>query len=147
MGVRFVRVAHGEDITILLARPRSVDRLCVPFKTGGWLSCAMMRRANLNFDRWKKGAKTWGDDILGYRSYLINHEVGHLLGLKHFPCEAPGDPAPVMLPQTKFLKGCKANGVPNETEKAALAKTLGRFKTKALKRRARRAKRAQRSKP
>jgi hypothetical protein len=108
--LRFVRVSNDYKFTLLLATPPSVDRLCRPLRTGGWLSCAIHGRAIINADRWQGGAETWGDDISGYHSYLINHEVGHVLGMHHINCPTPGAPAPIMLPQTRLLQGCTANG-------------------------------------
>ena len=137
VGVRFVRVSKDEDLTVLLAQPRSVDKLCKPLNTAGKLSCALMRRANLNHQRWTHGALTWGGDVAGYRNYLVNHEIGHLLGLKHFRCPAPGQLAPVMLPQTKFLQKCKPNGTPTEAEKKILQHAMRHWKTKNTRLRAR----------
>lgn len=116
-GFQFEQVEQGQDISIVLANPRTVDALCAPIPTGSVLSCAAYRRANLNVWRWRQGAQTWdGEGIEGYRSYLINHEVGHLLGMGHVKCPAPGTPAPVMLPQTKYLKRCLPNGHPTSKE-------------------------------
>ena len=130
VGLGFVRVVEDFDITVLLASPKTVDTLCSPLDTNGLLSCGMMRRANLNHHRWTIGSKTWGDDLAGYRRYLINHEVGHLLGLQHFRCPAPGEPAPVMLPQTKYLAGCTANARPTDKERKILGMALKYWRKK-----------------
>lgn len=140
-GLEFVPVTEGEDLTVLLARPQTVDRLCRPLRTGGTLSCAMYGRANLNLGRWRHGAKTWGDDLDGYRRYLINHEVGHLLGMPHQGCPKPGAPAPVMLPQTKYLLNCLPNGAPTELETRRLRPNMKAWFRKIAARRARRARR------
>ncbi len=100
------------DVTVVLATPQTTDRLCRPLQTGGRLSCFNGEAAVLNADRWLTGAPTWGDDVDGYRSYLVNHEVGHGLGHGHRGCPAPGVPAPVMVQQTKSLEGCAPNAWP-----------------------------------
>jgi hypothetical protein len=124
----FVRVSDDFKFTVLLARPKSVDRLCRPLRTGGWLSCAIRGRAVINADRWQGGAKTWGGNIAGYHSYLINHEVGHVLGLGHINCPQAGAPAPIMLPQTRFLKGCMANGAATPQDLAKFERLIPRLK-------------------
>ncbi|NND49991.1 MAG: DUF3152 domain-containing protein, partial [Rhizobiales bacterium] len=122
--IRFVQVAGQHDFTVLLARPKSVDRLCRPLRTRGRLSCAIYRGAVINAKRWLEGAQTWGADVKGYHHYLVNHEVGHVLGLRHLKCPAAGAPAPIMLQQTIFLKGCTANGVATPSDVASLERVM-----------------------
>nr|MCS5684212.1 DUF3152 domain-containing protein [Acidimicrobiales bacterium] len=44
--------------------------------------------------------------------YVVNHEMGHYLGKPHVGCPEPGAPAPTMMQQTYFLKGCTGNAWP-----------------------------------
>ncbi|HSK25382.1 MAG TPA: DUF3152 domain-containing protein [Jiangellales bacterium] len=112
-GVRLVQVAGPPaDLTVTLASPDTTDRLCAPLRTRGEVSCWNGERAVLNAKRWLLGAETFGTDLVGYRSYLVSHEVGHGLGHGHRRCPAPGLPAPVMVQQTKSLDGCVANSWP-----------------------------------
>ena len=113
-GVRFVpvtpaRVKSGADpdIRVTLASPRLTDTLCAPLDTDGELSCWNSGRAVLNARRWILGAETYGGDLNAYRTYLINHEVGHGLGHGHADCPRRGARAPVMVQQTKSLQGCR----------------------------------------
>lgn len=112
-GIRFVNVtprqaAAGQhvDIRVTLASPRTTDRLCAPMRTLSQVSCWNGERSVLNLRRWTLGAETWGGNLAGYRTYLINHEVGHGLGHQHAECPAPGRHAPVMMQQTLGLHGC-----------------------------------------
>ena len=124
-GLNFVQVTNNEDFTVFLAQPRSVDRLCRPLTTEGTLSCAISGKAVINAKRWFEGAETWnGNDVPGYRNYLVNHEVGHLLGLGHTGCPEEGAPAPVMLPQTRYLKGCTASGLISERDLQMIARVM-----------------------
>ncbi len=115
-GRELLPVSDKPRFWVLLARPKTVDRLCLPLRTMGQLSCGRKRRASLNLDRWQKGVKTWGEEIEGYRLYMINHEVGHLLGVPHQACAGEGEVAPIMLQQTLSLDGCEAQGWPTPAE-------------------------------
>ena len=114
-GVRFVNVSPaaaakgaGIDLRITLASPTTTDKLCAPLQTRGQVSCHNTGRVVLNLRRWVLGAEAYGTDIAGYRTYLVNHEVGHGIGHAHAYCGGPGKVAPVMMQQTYGLKGCTA---------------------------------------
>jgi hypothetical protein len=111
--VEFRRVDEGiPDIRITLADPATVDLHCLPLRTGGIFSCWNGTRTMINYDRWTEGADDFGDDLTAYRIYVINHEVGHGLGRGHVGCPRAGDPAPVMMQQTKTAGACVVNGWP-----------------------------------
>ena len=99
-------------LSILIAAPETVDRLCAPLNTEGYFSCRNGRRAVLNVERWKAGVPHWTGSLEEYRAYLINHEVGHYLGMGHVTCPEQGAPAPVMQQQSIDLMGCVPNGWP-----------------------------------
>ncbi len=101
------------DVTVVLASPLTSAALCRPLVTRGRLSCAQGGAAILTLHRWVLGTADYGDDRTGYRRYLVNHEVGHVLGRGHLGCPARGALAPVMMQQTKGLQGCRKNSWPN----------------------------------
>jgi hypothetical protein len=114
-GVRFVDVSPAAaakgaavDLRITLASPDTTDRLCAPLQTRGQVSCHNSGRVVLNLRRWVLGAEAYGSDVAGYRTYLVNHEVGHGIGHAHAYCGGKGKVAPVMMQQTYGLKGCTA---------------------------------------
>lgn len=109
------RVDAGPDARILLASPDTTDRLCAPLRTSGIFSCRQGDLVVLNAARWAGGADSWGEDVVGYRGYLVNHEVGHYLGFGHVGCPAAGEPAPVMMQQTKTVASCVPNAWPAVT--------------------------------
>lgn len=99
------------DFTISLASPPTVHALCKPADTQSTWNCRRGKDVALNSDRWLHMTPTY-TDRQGYRVYMINHEVGHLLGHKHETCPAKGHAAPVMLQQSMDLGGCRANPWP-----------------------------------
>ncbi|HEX2045381.1 MAG TPA: DUF3152 domain-containing protein [Gaiellaceae bacterium] len=113
----FQRVASEPvDFRVTLASPALTDRLCSPLRTNGIFSCAQGGRAVLNSTRWLRGASAYAR--LGrYRTYMVNHEVGHLFGHAHASCPAAGTAAPVMMQQTKGVAPCRANPWPLSWER------------------------------
>jgi hypothetical protein len=114
-GVQFVNIPPAEaakgaavDVRVTLASPDTTDRLCAPLETRGEVSCHNGGRAVLNLRRWMLGVEAYGTDLAAYRTYLVNHEVGHALGHGHVSCPGAGKDAPVMMQQTYGLDGCAA---------------------------------------
>ena len=108
----FSRTAGDASVTVTLASPTTVDRLCAPLDTGGLWSCGVQGRAVLNHLRWVTGSPVYGDDMAAYREYLVNHEVGHVLGHRHATCTSPTALAPVMVQQSGAPIACLPNGWP-----------------------------------
>jgi hypothetical protein len=115
-GQPMVRVDGEADLRVVLASPRTTDRLCAPLSTKGKVSCRNGDDVVINAWRWANGAASYAGDVAAYRIYVVNHEVGHGLGRGHVPCTGKGDPAPVMLQQTLGLHGCFANPWPTDAE-------------------------------
>ncbi|KAB1923932.1 DUF3152 domain-containing protein [Micromonospora sp. ALFpr18c] len=109
--LRRVGANAAADFTIYLATPGTRDTLCqgVP---DGYTSCRNGDRVVLNVARWVKAVPGYGANLATYRQYVVNHEVGHRLGLGHERCPRRGRPAPVMQQQTLGLHGCTANAWP-----------------------------------
>ena len=121
---RFERVKpERADLRIVLATPRTTDRMCLPFRTGGRLSCNRFDELIVfNINRWTDAVPHWSAPLAEYRSYLVNHEIGHSLDFRHVGCPRPGMPAPLMMQQTKGLGGCLPNGWPYASGPTCLGK-------------------------
>jgi hypothetical protein len=118
------RLVPDAEYTVVVAEGDEVDRLCLPYDTGGAYSCQNGPTVALNADRWRSATDTWPGSLDEYRTMLVNHEVGHLLG-QHHPeqrCARPGRRAAVMAQQSARLDGCGPNPWPLrwEIECAAL---------------------------
>ncbi|WP_431781119.1 DUF3152 domain-containing protein [Streptomyces chumphonensis] len=116
----FERVDEGEaDFVMTLASPGTTAEWCAKSgldTTVDNVSCdsAATERIMINAYRWGEGSPTYGPDLVReYREMLINHEVGHRLGLGHVGCEKDGALAPVMMQQTKTLSSGSATCRPN----------------------------------
>lgn len=101
------------DFTLNIATPATTDQLCAPLSTEGRWSCRQAATVNLNADRWNY-LVPWFPDAETYRSYLVNHEVGHWLGRGHQRCPGEGLKAPTMMQQSGGLDRCLANAWPTQ---------------------------------
>jgi hypothetical protein len=104
------------DFRVTLAKPRTVDRLCLPLHTGSRVSCENRGRSVINWLRWSTGSPYWTTQRK-YRRYLINHEVGHSLGHPHRYCSQRGAVAPVMQQQTGPATPCVHGFWPKQFER------------------------------
>lgn len=123
-GFRFVRRDDaGAPYRIVLAEAAEVQALCRPYDVFGKYSCQNGPVVALNADRWRTATPQWTGDLATYRQMLVNHEVGHLLGLHHptEQCPAKGQVAPIMAQQSTELNGCLPNPwpLPEEIDVAA----------------------------
>jgi len=123
--VAFRRVSSGGDFTLWLSSPAAVASFGSPCHPS-W-SCRSGRNAIINERNWENTTDAWraaGGSVRDYRHMVVNHEVGHWLGLGHASCSGAGRPAPVMQQQSKSLAGCAFNPWPLASERSAVA---GRF--------------------
>jgi Protein of unknown function (DUF3152) len=118
--IRFQRVPveSPATFTIYLATAQTTRSMCNSggvTGTGGYTSCRYTSHVVLNLDRWYRSIPDYvkaGVDLDTYRTYMINHEVGHQVGNGHELCPGAGKPAPVMEQQTLGLHGCTPNPWP-----------------------------------
>jgi hypothetical protein len=111
----------GHDFTIYLATAETARRMCaaggVNVRVNGrpYTSCRASRKIIINLDRWRLSVDHFVAarvPLATYRTYVVNHEVGHELGHRHERCPGNGRDAPVMMQQTLFLNDCVANPWP-----------------------------------
>lgn len=110
--VTFARTDGDADIRVVLASPDTVDAMCAPLRTRGLYSCGRYGHAAINHTRWVEATDEF-EDLTTYRRYVVNHEVGHLLGHQHVRCPGAGELAPVMQQQTIQVAPCLPNAWPN----------------------------------
>lgn len=107
----FARVESDADMRVVLASPNKVDEMCAPLATDGEYSCGRNGHAAINYTRWAEGTEEFTSRAQ-YREYVVNHEIGHLLGKQHVSCPGAGEIAPVMQQQSIRVAPCEPNGWP-----------------------------------
>ncbi|MDR0366183.1 MAG: DUF3152 domain-containing protein [Bifidobacteriaceae bacterium] len=124
VGVFFQEAGQDEpaDFVLILAAPEELPSFspdCTPE-----YSCRVGSSVVINELRWLEGTEAsnqWGWDARTYQTMVINHEVGHFLGLDHSYCAGPGETAPLMMQQSKGLDGCTPNPYPLPEELAQVS--------------------------
>ena len=78
----FLYDKKNPNFLIILSKARTINNIC------GFSNLSCADRSNniiyINYSRWLNGAKKSGLSLIDYRKYLINNEVGHILGLNHY---------------------------------------------------------------
>lgn len=72
---------------------------------------------HMHASNWNRPPAAFTGSRAQYRQYLVNHEVGHVLGLGHERPDAgagsgPSRPCPVMYQQTRGTRRCRPNPWP-----------------------------------
>jgi hypothetical protein len=112
-GVSFREVANASDFDIVLTEPAVVGSYggC-----GSYYSCRSGRLVLINDDRWRMATSVWTGSLRDYQHMVVNHEVGHWLGLGHASCPGTGQLAMVMQQQSIDLGGCVFNPWPTKAD-------------------------------
>ncbi|MGW8763482.1 DUF3152 domain-containing protein [Streptomyces sp. NPDC055815] len=116
---RFQLVSENADFVIRIATPDTADALCLRqgYNTHGELNCETADGVVVNLKRWMLGSPTFAGPATEYRHLIINHEVGHEIGIRtHMGCPGPGRLAPAMMQQIKGLDGCRSNAFPYDED-------------------------------
>lgn len=101
--VRFRAVDEEPDLAFHLADPDAVAAADPHCRTDA--SCRVGDEVWLNADRWRAPPSGWDGTVGEYRRHLVNHLVGHWLGVDHAGCAAATDP--VMVDQTDAQEHCQ----------------------------------------
>lgn len=119
--VKFIQDDIKYDFKIILTPARKITKVC---KFSG-LSCADMWNnvIYINNYRWIKGSKASKLPLNQYRIYLINHEVGHILGFGHSKPKK-GKKVPVMNQHTLGIYPGLPYCWPLESEQKQLKKMI-----------------------
>lgn len=111
--------ANACEFTVTLAEASKLPEYSSGCSTE--YSCRVGVNVIINKTRWDSGVEHWlagGHTLSQYRTMVINHEVGHMLGHvdNENVCEGTGKPAPLMQEQSMDLRGCVPNAWPLDKE-------------------------------
>jgi hypothetical protein len=107
-GYTFEEVERNPQVRIHLSSPNTIRKVGCE---DGTLSCAELggHHLHLNAMRWTRGSAESKLPLDEYRQYMVTHEMGHILGFEHVTCPGPGQPAPLMMQQTRGIGRCVPN--------------------------------------
>jgi len=123
------RKPHTPDVILALTKRETMDKLFGDTFTLKGLSVTDRgldpMRIYIDDINWHTRPQDFRGSLKTYRQYLIQHEMGHCLGLDHEKI-IPGQTCPVMYQQTKGTHNCKAN--PWFTKESGLSKKTKKTK-------------------
>lgn len=96
---------HHCDFVICMVPNDYIVKKCRLHK----MSCADTDKniVYINEARWKRGSSASRLSLDDYRTYIVMHEVGHIIGRGHHTCTKGR--APVMMQQTLGIGDCRPN--------------------------------------
>lgn len=125
--ISFRQTTGPADLTIWLSTAAQVPSFA-SYCSSQW-SCRVGPNVVINQDRWLHASPRWPYGVDLYQHYVVNHEVGHWLGLGHRTCGgSAGTRSPVMVQQSKggaALGACRFNVWPTPDELQAVARGRG----------------------
>lgn len=115
------RLVSNNDIMLLKLVPPFIMYDAYPQFKDEQLSVANVAAHTVDFnsDRWFGNIRNKsGLPLFDYQTYLVNHEVGHILGKGHLnPSNSlPSVPTPVMIQQTKGIGDFMPNPWPTDLD-------------------------------
>jgi len=114
-GYKFKYSENSPKFTITFRTSADIRKTC----GFSGLSCADLEKGVVYFNirRWKLGNTKSKLSLHQYRIYMINHEVGHMLGRGHVKfAQFSGGPCPVMVQQTLGIGKLEPNPWPLDWE-------------------------------
>lgn len=108
-----------------VAASGDMSAACAPYDSASKFACRPGTVGMINAELWETPPQWWPGDLEGYRRHAVNHELGHLLGIRaHPPCPGLGQPLPVMALPPRDTTECRSEGWPTPREADSLRQAL-----------------------
>lgn len=112
-----VELGEGGVERLGLAGSAEMAAACAPWWTTGKYGCRPGPVAMINTERWASAPEWWTGTLEEYRTHAVNHELGHMIGLRGHPaCPGDGTALPVMALPSREEVGCTMSGWPTEAD-------------------------------
>lgn len=112
-----IELGEGGVERLGLAGSADMAQACAPWGTTGKYGCRPGPVAMINVERWATPPEWWTGTPEAYRVHAVNHELGHIIGLRGHPgCPGDGAALPVMALPSREEVDCTMGGWPTEAD-------------------------------